>query len=248
MRDLNDYKKQYGDYPFEPVLVHYRKRKILELLEANHPKRILEIGCGIDPLFKHYDGFEKICVLEPTESFYQNACRERGLSESAPRIEVRNKTLESDSAYLKSQSFDFVLLAGLLHEVEDPESFLLAVRECVPSHATLHVNVPNANSFHRLVALQAGLIQSQFEKSSSNLRFQQNSVFDMKGLGALLERCGFNVLESGTLFIKPFTHSQMQKMLDHEIIEERVLEGLHAMTDLLPDHGAEIFINATPAS
>ena len=247
MRDLQDYGKQYGDYPFEHVLVHYRKRKIIEVLKDTGSRRILEIGCGMDPFFLHYEDYDHFCVVEPVGEFYDNACQARDRSGARERIHIRKSTLERDLGFLQSEAFDTILLAGLLHEVEQPEGLLKAVRHVAGPQTLLHVNVPNANSLHRLVALSAGMIKSTSENSDFNIRFQQNTVFDMDALTAMMSRCGYRIQDSGTVFLKPFTHSQMQRMLDMELLDAQVLEGLYGLTDQFPENGAELFVNAVPA-
>jgi len=65
----------------------------------------------------------------------------------------------------------------------------------------------------------------------------------VESLTSLVESTGYKVLEIGTFFIKPFTHEQMQRILDQKIIDSQVLMGLNAMSDALPAMGAEIYTN-----
>ncbi len=71
---------------------------------------------------------------------------------------------------------------------------------------------------------------------------QQNSTFDCESLKAISVKNGFTVKESGSYFVKPFTHQQMQDMLDHGIVNDNILEGLYKMEKYLPDYGSEIFV------
>ena len=64
----------------------------------------------------------------------------------------------------------------------------------------LHANVPNAKSFHRLWAVEAGLIKSEYEKSAMQIRLQQSHTFDLESLQRLVQQAGFAVEESGSLF------------------------------------------------
>lgn len=47
----------------------------------------------------------------------------------------------------------------------------------------------------------------------------------------------------GSYFIKPFTHDQMEGMLEKGILSPTILEGLYGMSVELPDYGAEIYVN-----
>lgn len=47
----------------------------------------------------------------------------------------------------------------------------------------------------------------------------------------------------GGYFVKPFTHKQMGRLLDEQIVDERVLNGFYGLTKWLPDYGSEIYVN-----
>ncbi len=51
MRNINDYTTTYKQSDFESIQVKYRRKKVLEQINKFESKRILEIGCGLEPLF-----------------------------------------------------------------------------------------------------------------------------------------------------------------------------------------------------
>ena len=106
----------------------------------------------------------------------------------------------------------------------------------------VHINVPNANSIHRLLAVQMGLIEDIHELSELQLRMQRNHVYDLESLRAIVEKCGFEVIESGTYFPKFFSAGQMEKMLNGGIIQESIFEGLDKMIKYMPEFGSEIYV------
>ena len=52
MRDIEKYTTDYLVQDFEVYQVEYRRRMIAEQIEKYQPQRILEIGCGKEPLFQ----------------------------------------------------------------------------------------------------------------------------------------------------------------------------------------------------
>lgn len=73
MRNLKEYTNVYEEHVnsnFEGEMVKFRRRKLLEILEKFHPRRVLEVGCGMDSLFNHYSEFDSFTVVEPSEKFY----------------------------------------------------------------------------------------------------------------------------------------------------------------------------------
>ena len=113
-----------------------------------------------------------------------------------------------------------------------------------PPGCWLHVNVPNAKSFHRLWAKESGLIKSEYERSATQIRLQQAHTFDLASLTRLVRGAGFSIAESGSYLIKPFTHAQMQQLVNLGILTEDLITGLMEMVKHAPGLGAEIFVNA----
>ncbi|HET9645142.1 MAG TPA: methyltransferase domain-containing protein, partial [Burkholderiaceae bacterium] len=209
-RNISRYEQAYVASDFETIQARMRKRKLLEVLGQWKPSRILEIGCGADALFKHYRDFERFVVVEPGSRFAALAQETAG---GDSRIRIVRALMEDAVSELAVESFDCIVLSGLLHEVPSCEPLLEAVAKVTKPHTRVHVNVPNARSLHRLLAIEMGLIQELHEISQLQLTLQQSRTFDAQSLASLCERCGFTVVESGSYFVKPFSHSQMAQLM-----------------------------------
>ncbi|MDE6760095.1 MAG: class I SAM-dependent methyltransferase [Lachnospiraceae bacterium] len=242
MRDIEDYEQNYMIHGFEDYQVAYRRKKVLETLKEYPHRRILEIGCGMEPLFKYLDheDYERYIVVEPGKEFYQNAMC---LSAKNEKVNCINDYFAA-SEELKSGELDFIICSGLLHEVEDPIGLLENIVHICNKDTIVHINVPNANSFHRLLAKEMGFVDNVFEMSERNVLLQQHEVYDKKKFCNVVEAAGFKVIETGSYFLKPFTHKQMFEMLENHIIDENVLNGLYNITKYFPEYGSEIFVNA----
>jgi len=139
---------------------------------------------------------------------------------------------------------DCVICSSLLHEVEDPYQFLSCIKKITGTDTMVHVNVPNAKSLHRLLALCSGITRDIHDISANNIMLKQHSVFDLQTLNDLISRVGaVKILKQGSYFLKPFTHVQMKKCLDEGILDRNVLEGLYNVIEFMPDVGSEIFID-----
>lgn len=240
MRDLNDYQNTYDQSPFEDSMVAIRRDFVLSFLEKYQAKRIIEIGCGNEPLFLYYADYEHFTIIEPTLKFYENAVN---LAQKNPSITLHNDYTENCTASLIAANPDVILISGLLHEIPDPASVLKAVFEVCSPDTLVHINVPNANSFHRILALEMGLINDLKELSPNQKMLQQNHTFDIENLEKLCQSVGFQTVEAGSYFIKPFTHRQMQTLQEHNQFGEKVTKGLVKMEKYMKGLGAEIFIN-----
>lgn len=239
-RDLGRYERSYAALDFEPVQARMRKRKLLEVLAAWQPRRVLEVGCADDPLFNHYRHHDRFVVVEPGARFAQAACVQACRDE---RIVVVQAPIEDAVERLAGDAFDCILLSGLLHEVPSPERVLAAVARLCSSGTRLHVNVPNARSLHRLLALEMGLIGDLRELSPQQRSLQQARTFDIDSLEAVCRDAGFRVVERGSYFVKPFTHRQMAALQDAGVLNDAMLDGLYAVEKHLSGLGSEIFVH-----
>lgn len=77
MRDINEYQVAYQASDFEPYMAYFRKKKILQIIGQYPHKKILEIGCGMDPFFNYVD-FDEYVFYEPANDFYNNAIKMSG--------------------------------------------------------------------------------------------------------------------------------------------------------------------------
>jgi SAM-dependent methyltransferase len=239
-RDLADYAVQYRGLAFEPLQTAYRRRLVLTRGAEYAPRRLLEIGCGEAPLFTDLPDVESV-VVEPTPPF---AARARELAAGRPDVTVVEDWAERVDAAQLGGGFDMVVLSCLLHEVPDPQRLLSVARACCAPGAVLHVNVPSAHSLHRLLAVAMGLISDPATPSDTQRRMQQRGIYDAAGLDAELRAAGFTVRRRGSILVKPFTHAQMQELVDHGFLTSELLDGLNRLAELRPELGSELWVDA----
>lgn len=236
--DLNSYESNYMDLPFENILREYRKKNISEILKKYTHNRFLEIGCGAAPLFREITDFDKMVVVEPGKLFYEMAINQ---SNANPKILIINDSVENITDKLSHETFDFIVIGGFLHEIQNPDIVLQAIRQICTKNTAVYSFVPNAMSFHRLLAFEMGITESIYQKSDHDKLFQRHNVYDIDAFNKLLIKNRFTVIESGSYFIKPFTHNQMDELLKQGIIDKSCLDGLEKMKIYMPNLGAELF-------
>ena len=240
--DLKKYETDYTELPFENILREYRQQNIFNILATCPHKKILEIGSGPLPLFRDFNDFEKMVVVEPGVTFYNQAKEFAGTDK---RIELINDFFENAVQELLPETFDFIVIGGFLHEIDNPDAVLQAVKKVCNKNTIVHSFVPNANSFHRLVAFEMGIIKDVYQKSGHDELFNRVEVYNMDSFKKLFTQNGLTIADSGTYFLKPFTNGQMDKIVTANIIDHAVLDGLNKMTKYFPDHGSEMYINST---
>lgn len=243
MKNFKKYQDDYKLLSFEEYHVNARKRILLNQINLINPRHVLEIGCGLDPLGVYLNDEIKFTLIEPAQEFYKLAMQK---FEGTPNTNVINSTFENvklDDLY----SVDFVIVSCLLHELENREAFLIQLKKLfsnLKKSAICHINVPNANSLHRRLAVSMGLIDKVDVPSDTQFAMQQNGiVYDYKSLTMELKKYGFKALDDGGILLKPFTHNQMFQILNHNIVGHDLIFGLEALGVEMKEISSEIWVN-----
>lgn len=242
---ISQYQENYlNQFGFEAEMVKYRRKLVMERMAAIKPRVVVEVGCGSDLLYQHYLQVEgevaRWIIVEPGSEFYGIAA-----ASGLPNLQVIQGFFEDATPQLKEylpMPPDMIIISGVLHEVEYPIKLIEAAKSIMGERSVLHVNVPNATSFHRLLAKSMGLIGDVKEMSGRNVKFMHYHVFDAKSLRKEIEAAGLVPIAEGGYFIKPFTHAQMELVAAD--VGEKVLDGLYTLGKELPDLASEIFIEA----
>lgn len=239
MRNLEGYTDEFLSLPFERTQELFRREAILECITKNGYKNILEVGCGIEPIFTSLPDSINCTVVEPSTRFFEIA---KVKAKNYKNAQVVNVTIEN---FEKDSDYDLVILASVLHEVVEKEAFIKKIWQLSSDNTTLYINVPNAKSVHRLLAVSMGIIKEATELSSTQIKMQQMSTpYTVETLSGFLNISGFSVSSYGTLFFKPFTHEQMQNLINTGFLTNDMLRGFYGMTQFFPEFGSEIWMMA----
>lgn len=242
LSDPETYAAAYSsEYEFEKHLTHARQNCCLRFLSEKKPNKVLEVGCGPDLLTERLGEIEHRVSLwhlvEPSRTYGEPA---RQLHENAAWFDITFSYLEDAASKLKQQypdGFDAIIMSGVLHETTNPEQLLLAAKQLLADDGWLLVIVPNANSWHRLLAVEIGLIENAGELSLRNRALGQPAVYDSTSLRVLLEKSGFHNFEFHGYMHKLFANSQMAQIV--KLFGVSMVEGLERLGQLFPDNAAE---------
>ncbi len=246
-RNIVNYTKEYLQAPFLQENVEYRRRCILKQLAKYPHSNILEIGCGMWPLFQYVEEYENYFICEPSAAFVANA-NQIAVNSGFHNVTVYEGCLEDIYQAWGGKKLDFIICSSLLHEVEDADRLLEAVYDIADQETVIHINVPNALSMHRLLAKEMGLIENVYEQSATQRKLQQREIYDAVRFKDKLEEKNFQVLDEGSFFLKPFTHAQMDVLARLGILSAQMLAGLDGLVKYFPEYGSEIYANVRKQS
>ncbi len=237
-----------ADLDFEAVCLQARQQHNLVQVEALQPACVLEVGCGPELLalqaLARPHRLERWVIVEPATRW---ALAARDAAAREPRLTVVHDYIEGAATALaalwpQGPVADLVIVSGVIHETAAPEALLQAALRWLRPGGHLLVSVPNALSFHRLLAVEMGLIESPDALSERNRRLGQPRVYRPEDLRATVTALGLEPLRLDGYLFKPFTHAQMARLLP--ALGERGVQGLIALGRQFPQQAAEIAVLA----
>ncbi|TDM05572.1 MAG: hypothetical protein C4K60_12505 [Ideonella sp. MAG2] len=197
---------------FESVCLLARHQHNLRWLQRNRPASVLEVGCGPVLLSTAAraanTGVQRWVTVEPASRWAQGA---EAAAQSWPGLTVIHDYIEQAQAALAKACgsdpwADMVVVSGVIHETAEPETLLQAALAPLKPGGLALISVPNAHSFHRLLAVEMGLAEAPEDLSQRNRLLGQARVFRPQDLREMARALGLvEVAFEGYLF-KPFTH------------------------------------------
>ncbi len=251
-RDLERYATDYlADYGFERWQVQYRRAALLQNVADRFAGAVLEVGCGIEPLFAHAPPVQEWHVIEPARAFADHARHVAAAQPHAQRqVNVHEGFLEDSVDQLRRAcpaGFDLVIASALIQEIPDPVRLLASLAAVLRPGGWLYLDASNAGSLHRRMAVAMGLLERLDTPSARAVRMQGRAVYDLPHLVHEVEEAGFRVERTGGILLKPFEHARMERALDTGVIEPAHLDAFARLGEQYPDLASEIWVLATRA-
>jgi len=200
-------------------------------------KRVLEVGCATGEMTVELtEAAAELTVLEPSK-LYCNIVAEK-IADQKKHVPRFVNGFLSDMP--EETPYDVVVLASLLHHLENPACFLAELKRLIHSGSEVLATVPNMTSLHRRIGAKAGLLSDMYGTTLRNNLFNQYGRFDLEQLEDLFCLSGFEVRESYGYMLKPFSSSQMM-LLDLEL---PMIDALFELGKEFPALASQLFVRA----
>ncbi len=130
--------------------------------------------------------------------------------------------------------FDIIIMHHILEHVTDPVGVLSKCKDLLNDGGKLILSVPNANSIHRMLGVEMGLLKNVYELNESDRRVGHKRVYDFASIKRDVENAKLRIIEKRGVFFKPLSNSQMGKLSQGQI------DGFYQMGKDFPENCAEI--------
>jgi trans-aconitate methyltransferase len=194
-------------------------------------RRALEMGCSTGELTS---------LLRPLVTEYhvvegspRNIREARARVPDATFVQALWESFEPDSDYS-----DIFLVCALEH-VEDPVGILARARQWLAHDGRMHVIVPNADSLHRFVGVEMGMLADRTDLSESDVRIGHRRVYTLDSLLGDLRSADLSASHWQGIFLKTLSNRQMLGW------DWSLIEALHRVGQRFPTYCAELYVVAT---
>ena len=193
-------------YSFDTIKAHFKGSIALEIGPSNG---------AMTKLLK--EEFKNLHVLEASKQLLDEIPNYKNI------VKYHN-LIENFESNLK---YDTIIMGHVLEHIADPIVALKKIYSLLKEDGIFLVSVPNAKSLHRMVAVEMGMLESEYELNSRDIELGHYRVYDMSILEAHLEKSGFNIDHMGGYFLKPLSNGQIENEWNDEMIEGYYKVGKH---------------------
>ncbi len=181
--EKNDSALASQDETFNNTRFSFIRERAKEQLGALEGRRLLDIGCGFCQALLYFKelGLD-VRGVDPARDAVQYGI-EKGLS-------VRQGGVEDEAVLAEGGPYDLVLLLNVLEHLREPANLLRALHDkIIAKDGLLVIDVPNEyNAFQEAANEEYGLKEWWFSPPA------HLNYFSPSTLGALLTRCGYEVV------------------------------------------------------
>lgn len=191
------------------------------ITKRSNGDRLLELGIGHGFSTNRFSNhFKRHLVIDGSPSIIKQ------FQSSFP-----NCTAEIVEAYFESfdteERFDTIVMGFILEHVDDPKALLSQYKNFLTPSGSIYITVPNAEALNRRFGYEAGLLDSLFDLSESDLALGHQRLFSAQTLTALVKDCGLAPTHLEGIFLKPVTTQQLISLnLSEEILQGMLKTGI----------------------
>ncbi len=221
-------KSQHPNTDYEKIL---RKEK-LKYINLDRFESILDVGCGDGDCMRGlvFGSNQIIDAVEPDSDLRDKAF-----------LTNSYRNIYSDISEISIKDYDCVLALGVLEHVENDFEFL----ESLSDAKRIFCTVPNANSFHRYLGLEMGLIDQIDALQAHDHEIGHKRYYSYENLRGLIDKFTskyqkFTLNKYGTSSFKFTSNTEMLIFKDRAEKINQVAERLGIIGDG-QSFGAEIY-------
>lgn len=227
IENLESLSKWYGniELDFDRELIHYRYSAIKKYFVG---KTCLEIAPAQGVMTKELIGdFETLYAVDGSKNLLNQI-------PNYPNVFKYHSMIEDFNIDIK---FDTIIMDHVLEHIEHPRIVLEKIKSLMHLNSNLIIGVPNALSFHRLLGVEMGNLNTPYELNIRDIELGHFRVYDLNSLTDEVKNAGYDVFTTDGVFLKFLSNSQIQKSFDN-----KMKDGCFSLGTKFKENCAEIYV------
>lgn len=192
-------------------------------------KTCLELGSADGQMTQYLvQDFSKVVAVDGSEKFIDDL-KKKDIANLIPVC-----SLFEEFEY--SEKFDTVIMAHILEHVDNPVEIISIGKKFLKQDGVLLIDVPNAKSFHRLAAVEMGLLKAIDELNETDNLLGHRRVYTSELMRDHIKQAGLKPVHWGGHFLKTVSNKQME-----ESWNQQMMDAYFEVGKRFPDNCAEIY-------
>lgn len=210
-------------FDIDKQLVRFRYKTIKKYFKGDE---CLEIGTAEGIMTKSLvKDFKKVTCIEPSKNLLKKINDYKNL------IKI-NCLFEN---FKPNKKFSTIILDHVLEHVKSPTKFLSKIYKLLDKKGIFIVGVPNADSIHRLVAVEMGILRKKNTLNITDLNLGHRRVYTRNMLSKVLIKNNFKIKKFEGIFLKTMSNAQINDYFDNKMIN-----GFYKVGKKFPNYCADI--------
>ncbi|NQT72536.1 MAG: class I SAM-dependent methyltransferase [Chloroflexi bacterium] len=229
-----DYSKIQGIHEVA-LRIDILKERLLHL-SSGKQKKILEVGVGAgDVTLMLARQFEDVTCVDSSDENCRLVLQR--LTDNDLRV-VKFLQSRIEDAELAAAGYDHIVLLGVLEHLEDPVGALRHLEKYVCADGCIHIAVNLANSLHRWLGVDMGIISKIDELGESDIKLGHYRVYTLQLLRQHLKDAGLSITYERPFYLKPLPTSMMTSL------PMEIHKGLFLLGERFPEFASYIYMES----
>jgi len=174
--------------------------------------KCLELGCADGMMtLKLIEDFKQVTVVDGSNVALERL-RKYIKSDKLNIIHGFFEDIELDDI------FDTIIMGHILEHVDNPVSLLKKYGNYISENGRIIISVPNAKSFHRIVGVKLGLLNSIYDLNENDIKIGHKRVYDFEKLEKDIINAGFKIIYKDAYWLKFLSNKQIEDYFDEKLI------------------------------
>ncbi len=232
-----DYSTVQG-VPEIALRVDLLSQRLQALSSGAGQSKVLEIGVGTgDVTLMLARQFKNVtCVDSDAQNW--DFVHARLHEEKLDHVRFIGSTIEQ--AALPPGEYHHIILQNILEHLKDPVGVLSVLRVNLRPEGHIHISVPLANSLHRWLGVEMGMIPDAGALAESDIQYGHYRVYMPTLLREHVAHAGFEITFEKCFYLKPLPTARLTPL------PLELHQAFYRLGERFPEFASYIYLEATP--